>query len=245
MNWEEILIYIHTPYTMKNLLLCSFLVCFFCSCSTDSEFNQSAPLSNTGPRSYSGLVFPSNISNPVDYKGTRYYDLLASYNKVNQIPNSSIELSAQIKFISNKMGYGRNFYKNIIPFNNAIVDSIMADPDNMLIVIVDNSLMGSTAKSSLISFLQGLLSKRDLEFAITHDYVISYEDDIIDNSNLSEDDRDTILTVTSISRYSLYSAAERKDRDWESSAGNRGAKRVLSNNDIALISIIALLKDIL
>ncbi|WP_406843499.1 hypothetical protein [Flavobacterium soyae] len=230
---------------MKNLLLCTVLVWFFNSCSTDSEFNQSEAFSNAESKSNVGLALPMNTANPFDYKGKRYYDELGNYYQHNSTPNSASELSDQIRFMSNKMGKAHNSYKNIILFNNAIVDSIMSDPDNMLILIVENSLLGSAAKSSLTTFLQGLLSKRELEFTIIYDYVVAYEDSILEDTSLSEDDKDTVLTVASISRYSLYSASERKDRDWESSAGNRNVKPLFSADEIAVISIIALLKSII
>ncbi|WJS93394.1 hypothetical protein NYQ10_14970 [Flavobacterium johnsoniae] len=230
---------------MKNLILCSVLVCFFSSCSTDSEINQSEPFSNADAKSINGLALPMNSSNPFDYKGKIYYDELSSYYQDHQIPNSTFELNNQIKFISMKMGYGRFSHKNIISFNDSIVDFIMSDPDNMMITIVQNSLLASASKSSLANFLQGLLLKRELEFGVKYDYVVSYEDSIIENSNIGEDDKDTILTVTSISRYSLYSASERKDRDWESSAGNKKANPIFSPDEIAFTSIIVLLKNIL
>ncbi|MBZ4040953.1 MULTISPECIES: hypothetical protein [Flavobacterium] len=230
---------------MKNLLLCTVLVWFFNSCSTDSEFNQSEFTSNAESKSKVASAFPMNSANPFDYKGKRYYDELRNYYQNNSTPNSAAELRDQIRFMSNKMGKAHNSYKNIILFNNTIVDSIMADPDNMLIFIVENSQLASTAKSSLTIFLQGLLSKRGLEFTIVYDYVVAYEDSILDSNSLTEDEKDTILTVTSISRYSLYSASERKDRDWESSAGNKNVKPLFSADEIAVISIIALLKNII
>ncbi|MDP5198986.1 hypothetical protein [Flavobacterium sp. DG2-3] len=230
---------------MKNLILCSVLVCFFISCSTDSEINQSEPFSNAEAKSSNGLALPMNTANPFDYKGKMYYNELNIYYQDHQMPKSTLELRDQIRFISNKIGYSQYSHKNIISFNDSIVDFIMADPDNMMITIVQNSLLSPASKSSITNFLQGLLLKRELEFGVKYDYVVSYEDSIIENSTISEDDKDTILTVTSISRYSLYSASERKDRDWESSAGNKKANSIFSLDEIAFTSIIVLLKNIL
>ena len=121
----------------------------------------------------------------------------------------------------------------------------MSDPDNSLITIVQGSTLSTDEKATLINFLQGLILQRDEEFDLIYNYVVSYETSIIANTTLSTDAKDTILTVASISRYSLYSEAERKDRDWETSVGSRPILPFFSHNDAAIISTIAILNKII
>lgn len=229
---------------MKNLLLCSVVFFLLISCSTDSDPISPELNSNNSLKPIDTLG-PENKSNPFDYHGKQYYDAITSYEKEHQYPSSIREIADQIRFVSTKFGKGNHTGKNIIPFTDEIVESIMADPDNSMILIVQNSLLSASAKSSLINFLQGLIVQRNLEFSVTYDYIISYEDTIIDNGTFNDDDLDTILTVTSISRYSLYSESQRKDRDWEKTAGNKFAKSMFSENEASIISIISLLERIL
>jgi hypothetical protein len=229
---------------MKKFLLCSFLLCLLNSCSTDSDFSSSEPKENI-IKSNGNLSLPENESNPFDYKGKQYFDALTVYDKQNQFPNSIQELTKQIRFINSNFSKGQFTNKNLILFNDQIVESIMNDPDNNMIAIIENSTLGSEAKTSLINFLQNLMIKRELEFSVIYAYIVAYENSIVNSSTWSVDERDTILTVTSISRYSLYSESERKDRDWESSAGNKQTKPFFSHNETTIISIIALLETIL
>jgi hypothetical protein len=114
-----------------------------------------------------------------------------------------------------------------------------------MINIVQNSQLTSYAKSNLVNFLHGLINQRQLDFTVSYNYIVDYEETVIEDSSLDADETETILTITSISRYSLYSETERKDKDWDLSAGNKPAKKFFSQNEIPIISIIALLQTIL
>lgn len=226
---------------MKNLILCTILLYLLVSCSSDSESN-ATELDKTAINE-SGRIAPEpeNKENPFDYKGKKFYDVLIGYQKQNHYPNSSADLTNQIIFMASHIKERTEVNRSIIPFTDEMVEDIMADPDNNMILIVQNSTLSTSAKSSLISFLEGLITQRQLSFSISYNYITDYEDTIIGNSSLNEDDSETILTITSISRYSLYSESERKDRDWDKSSGNKTAKSIFTGNDVSIISIIALL----
>jgi hypothetical protein len=230
---------------MKNLLICSISLCFLISCSADSDVNTFEINDNVSSQSKILLFSPANKANPFDSKGKEYYDALIVYQKQNQFPNSITEITDQIRFVSSQFEKGRITSRSVISFNETIVASIMSDPDNSMIQIVQSSLLVSAAKASLINFLQDLIAQRQLEFSIAYGYIVAYEDTVLESNTMSEDDKETILTVTSISRYSLYSESERKDRDWEKSAGNRIAKPFFSNNETSIISVIALLDKLI
>lgn len=229
---------------MKNLLL--YFVLSFCiiSCSNDADLNESqktVSLENESTNSIS----PRNKANPFDSVGKQYYDALTLYHENNRFPNSISEITAQIKFASKELRGSTLTGRNIIPFTDEIVESIMADPDSSLIAIVQGSTLSTEAKAIIIDFLQGLILQREQEFTVIYNYVVCYESTIITNTTLSTDEKDTILTVSSISRYSLYSEAERKDRDWETSVGSRPAVPFFSHNEAGIISAIAILDKII
>jgi hypothetical protein len=225
---------------MKILSLCSILLCFLISCSTDSDLNASDKRESSIIKSKRNLPNPENPSNPFDSKGKSYYDELTRYWLQNPYPNSMEEITQLVSFLELQFK-GPSTNKNLIYFTDEIVESIMADPDQSMILMVQNSALSSAAKISLINFLQSLIEKRELEFSLNYSYIVNYENTVISDSSFSEDDKETILTVTSISRYSLYSAAERKDRDWDKSGANKNTKLFLETNQLAVISIIAML----
>lgn len=229
---------------MKNLLLCIATSLFFISCSTDSDFDISEHGVNQLLVSNISVA-PENKANPMDLKGKTFYEALTLYSEKNKFPNSIDEITSQIKFVSAKIGSKSITSKRVIVFNDDIVQSIMADPDNIMISIVQNSSLGSEAKADLIVFLQNLISRRQQEFDMNYNFITSYENTVILNQTFSADDKDTVLSVTSISRYSLYSEFERKDRDWETSVGSKMAKPFFRRNQVSIISIIALLNQLI
>jgi hypothetical protein len=214
------------------------------SCSTDSDFS-SSELQENAVKFNENLLFPENKANPFDYKGREYYHALTFYQKKNASPNSILEITNQIGFLDFQVGKKLETNKNVITFNNEIVESIIEDPDNSMISIIQNSTLGSIAQSSLINFLQGLIAQQQIEFSLTYDYIRDYEDLVLEEDMWTENDKETILTVASISRYFLYSESQRKDRDWEVSAGNKPAKRFFSNNEGSIIFIIVFLHNTL
>jgi hypothetical protein len=230
---------------MKNYLLCSVLLCLLFSCSTDSDLNVSDIENAAAAKSVEALVLPENKSNPFDYRGKQYHEILTNYWKQNHFPNSIKDATEQIRFILSQFENDHFTNKSVIVFNDSIVESIMSDPDNNMIQIVQSSDLDSAAQTSIINFLQDLIYQRDQTFTVAYDYIISYEDTIIASNTLDDDEKETMLTMTSISRYSLYSEAERKDRDWDTSAGNKMVKPFFSGNETSIISIIAVLDKII
>lgn len=229
---------------MKNFLLCFVFSFCIISCSTDTDLSESqitAGLKNGNNNS----VSPQNKSNPFDSVGKQYYDAITLYRQQNQFPNSISEITAELRFASKAFNSSGLTSRNVIPFTDEIVESIMADPDNSLIAIVQGSTLSVEAKSAVIDFLQGLILQREQEFNLIYNYVVSYESSIIADTTLGTDEKDTILTVASISRYSLYSEAERKDRDWETSVGSRPLMPFFSHNEAGIIFTIAILDKII
>jgi len=230
---------------MKILLINCLLLCLLTSCSTDSDFNQIEVVDSSAEQSAITLKTPENRLNPFDKKGLIYFNALNDYFLLNTAPNSIGEITNQIKYLSSQIDKRSNTQKMVIVFNDSIVDAIMADPDNSMIDIVQNSGLSVNAKNNLISFLQGLINHRELDFAASYNYIVNYEGTIIEGTPFNDDETETILTISSISRYSLYSASERKDKDWDLSAGNKSTKKFFSSNESSIVFIIALLHNVL
>ncbi|SCY74058.1 hypothetical protein SAMN02927916_3126 [Flavobacterium anhuiense] len=227
---------------MKNYLLFAVLSFFIFSCSQESQIIES---SSDSLISDSEMRLRYNALNPMDYKGKKFYEDLCLYQKNNGMPKSSAQMAGQLQFISGSISKSNPFSKGIIPFTDQLVESIMADPDNMMIAIVEQSGLTVESKNSLISFLESLLSKRHEEFSILYAFVADYEQGLIISTAIMQEEKDTLLTVSSISRYSLYSEEERKDRDWDHSAGSRSMNASFGDDNLAIVLIIAYLSSLI
>lgn len=118
---------------------------------------------------------------------------------------------------------------------------ILNDPDTKLIEIIQNSFISSSCKITLTTFVQNLILQQDADYAVVRCYIIDFDADIVASVDLNEDEKETILTVSTISSYALFAEAERKDRDWEKSVGTKPARPFFKNNQASLVTIIALL----
>ena len=230
---------------MKNLLLFISLSFFLNSCSTEDQIDQTVVPETTIAESFKASVMPQNRANYIDAVGENYTVALNEFNQHNDFPNSIKEMGNQIRFLSKQFKPKRQTTKRIIPFTDDMVQAIMNDPDNCMIAIVEDSSLSLGVKAGLIEFLQSLIGQREGDFISTYEFIVAYENTVIADSSIDVDEKDTLLTVTSISRYSLYSEAERKDRDWETSVASRKAKPFFSNNETVIISIIVLLTEII
>ncbi len=114
----------------------------------------------------------------------------------------------------------------------------------VLLEIVENCSISAASKSQLLLFVETLIAQQDEEYATIRDYIISFDTGIIANTTLLAEEKEAILTVSTISSYALYAEAERKDRDWETSVGTRHAKAFFDNNQAPIITIIALLNTV-
>ncbi len=226
---------------MKTFLLCFATLFIIISCSADYDNEKSEIIPQASESS--GKIYDND--NPFDLKGRQLYEALNLYYKENQNPKSVAELTHQIRLISQVFPESSNVTSRLIPFTDEMVDSIMADPDNSMIQIVQNSTLQLYAKNNLITFLQNLIIKRQQEFSITNNYITGYESEVLTDSVFTSQEVETILTVASISRYSLYSEVERKDKDWDILVGSKPAKSLFKNNERSIVIIIALLDKIL
>ncbi len=230
---------------MKTFLLCITASFLFISCSADSDIESSEPTSGSLQNSESKSQSFKGDGNPFDIEGQKVYELLKVFYQKNQSPNSVEELTEQIRFVLNNIPNKKSITNRLIPFTDEMVEAILSDPDNSIILIVQNSTLQTYAKNNLINFLQNLISKRQEEFTISNNYILGYESDVLSNTIFTSEETETILTVASISRYSLYTEEERKDKDWDILVGSKHAKPFFSKNETSIILVIALLEKLL
>ncbi|WP_426486097.1 hypothetical protein [Flavobacterium sp. 2] len=226
---------------MKNLILCSVLLCLLSACSSESDFEPAESFNKNSAEITKDSVFPLSPTNPFDAKGRKYYDIVQSYSNLYNRPNSIEEIRRQISFLAQQYKRNDNHKSANLGYTTEEIAAILDNPSVMLLEIVENCPISAASKSELLLFVQTLIAEQDEEYVTIRDYIISFDAGIIANTTLLVDEKETILTVSTISSYALYAEAERKDRDWETSVGTRHAKIFFNNNQAPIITIIALL----
>ncbi|ABQ06566.1 hypothetical protein [Flavobacterium johnsoniae] len=230
---------------MKNLLLTSFVFLLFTACSTDSEavidknlISHYEDLETTGASALGS-------KNPFDSAGKEYYNILQNFLKDNNTPNSAAEINNQISFILRFLQGNSTAKAANLGYSDQEILDILNDPDTKLIEIIQNSFISSSSKIMLTTFVQNLIVQQDAAYAVVRDYIIDFDAAVVENTDLDADEKETILTVSTISSYALFAEAERKDRDWEKSVGTKPARPFFKKNQAAVITVIALLPSLI
>ncbi len=217
----------------------------FSSCSTDSEVAIDKNLISNPESHESKATFPLSSKNPYDSQGLEYYKTLQKFLKENSYPNSAAEISKQISFLSVSGKENRTGKAFNLGYSEQEILEILDSPETKLIEIVENSSISSSSKMMVNMFVQSLIVQKNSEYASIRNYIIDFDADIISNEDLNSEEKETILTVSTISSYALFAEAERKDRDWEKSVGTKPARPLFKANEVSITTVIALLKKLL
>lgn len=225
---------------MKNFYLLIIFLFLLSSCSTDENPSKEViAVSSKNP------ALAQNKMNPFDEKGKKYYELLSVYLKTNDASNSIKEITHQIQFVSKDFKSSNSTDKRTMSISDQDIVLIMNDPHNKLVEIVETSNLEVETKTTLLNFVQTLIDRQGDDYQDVYSYIIVFETNVIQSTTINQDDRDLILTISSISRYALYMEWSRKDRDWETSVGNRGNNPFFDINEEAIISLLAILDNLI
>ena len=225
---------------MKIFLLCITISFFAISCSSDEDLENIASGNKAGNLTNEKTSFPNNPSNPFDQTGVEFYNKLRLYIVDFGVPNSTQKVTNQMLFLSKNLKTDGRINKSVIKITPEMIGLILADPQGKLVELIETSTLSLNVKNNLTDFVSDLVDKQDDDYDEVYSFIVSYESDVIDDVFLEEDEKDTILKVSSISRYSLYEEARNRDRDWETSVTNKKDRADLNSNQITLITLAVL-----
>ncbi|SHH82049.1 hypothetical protein [Flavobacterium johnsoniae] len=199
---------------MKNLLFISLTI-LFCSCSTD-DFAYSETQINLKSSVLDSLEVNSNFHYEPKEKG-----LPRKIKVRNQILIVPERISDQIISLVNhgqsKVGSGK--FDNQTLSNHTIV--METTPVVALFAIVEESLLGISLQENVKNYIVSLNALKGQDYGIVDDYIIQYEVEKRADQSLSVDEKNTILSISSVSETVLYSEKKRRDRDWETSTTSK------------------------
>lgn len=228
---------------MKNYLLCAVFLFLAISCSTESDYEHSQNVDSKEIALRTSSQIPKNKTNPFDARGKEYFDLLTIYLKNNKVPNSINELTDRTQFLLKNYGEARFLSKTNITFT-AKQAALLMGFEKPLTELIESCNVTPEVKHYLINFFQALLAQEDQEYDKLYNYIVSFETGILRSNTLNDDEKETILTVSSISTYALYIDPKHKDRDWEISVANRKVQPVFNSHRASIISVIAVVRTL-
>lgn len=200
---------------MKNLLLTSFII-ILCSCSNDDFTHSNLNLVSKGSLEKEKI---SNLKGESTSKMNFKEVTAGSY--ILLVPSQVKEMIISVL----KTQSGRNELKKSEK-NISNLDTISSneDPVTALFIIVDESTLGSPLKLNVKDYIVNLGNLRGLDYQIVDDFIIQYEISKRQDSTLLTNEKETILSISSVSEAVLFSAKERKDRDWETSTTSKSTR---------------------
>lgn len=211
------------------------------SCNTDEEviINPDTTVLDSYKKQCQKIA--QNNTNPYDTIGKIQNYILDIYLSANHSHSTIEEINEEIQTIVNT--YGNSFIGSSVQQSLTVGNQIINPfntTESSLSTIIANSQLTNQAKVSLSGFITSLFLLVEEEYKDIHDFVVSYELSVINNSEFNDEDKRIILTTSSLSRYSFYYEKKRKDKDWETSVGNimAGLSGALENSLTAVNSAL-------
>lgn len=228
---------------MKLFYLCILSIFLLFSCSETSEVDMlnstQSNLLNTNKISSNDSAMPFNPANSYDYVGQLHYEL---YLEFYAQKNDSLTLSnviTKVETLANQNGSFKSHFTAPYSFQGVTaVSNLLACETLCIDTFLANSSLSNIAKNKMKTFLIdfNFHFDKNIESGPILDYIILFEDQIINSDDLLASDKAIILSTTSIARFSAYESKRRpkrnSDPDWDSLITNLLGNIVGSSNGI-------------
>lgn len=211
---------------MKFYYLCLFFLPFFISCSNSTDTANKNSFHRFAETTVDMTAV--NNGNPYDIAGQLHNQLLLSYCYGENIPMTLTGVINVTTSLANEMPTFMNLTqgKTYSFLASERVAYIVSHIDSCPPEIINASLATDSAKIGFRDFISTLLSlcAKEDDYAIIYKYVRGYEDSVLNDKTLTEQDRRIILITTSIARHSAYTRKKKpkqnKDPEWLLMVGN-------------------------
>jgi hypothetical protein len=198
-------------------------------CSQDSVLTEHAAETAAGT-SYAkmGAVIPANPANEKDYTGLIYERILDAYYA---LPESARSFQQTIA-TGEQFAFADTGFLSLdgAAAHQAISSAELEDYLTLSGTDIESYLSGSygLAAREIYSALTeelGTLKANKATYDEVYAYLVSLEEEVLDNAAIPNDEASAILVTSSVLRYGLYNDKKRKrrDRDWDWMTGNIAA----------------------
>jgi hypothetical protein len=201
---------------MKKFIVPVLSVYFFISCSTDDTALTTVETSTTDSASdvkitKKNLVIPENPYNEYDFLGKIHAEIL---NDCNENYFMSTDLPDIITDVETIAISNANFTEIQNDYHGLDPDRVEWVSENAMLPedIIAALDMSTAGKAMFIDFTELLEVAHSLAYNQLYSRIVAYENDVINNTDLTETDKQIILIAASTARYSL---ANNGGRPWK------------------------------
>lgn len=204
---------------MKKYYVLITYALLFISC--DSVVSEETKLNNNRSSKKTNDELPINSSNSYEFVGQAYQDILHQYYSDSILPTINDSIIEKINWKASTHFLFKDFVTadyNLIPKSS--INNMVLDSNTALDSILSNLSLPTKEKYDFKAFISTVLYKVDneLDYVDIYNYVIAYESEIENSNELSSNEKEYLLTVTSIIRHSVYAKKRRPkkntDLDW-------------------------------
>ncbi len=149
-----------------------------------------------------------NSKNQYDYAGKLHNDILTQVLKTKGTGNLSVN---EVCNLVDKFGGSNSEYQELTGSSYETIDSkevsvLLEDSSSNFDNVINKSSISNNAKNQIISLRNYILSieKTNDSYSDVYNYIVKFEDSILNNKELSTEDKKNILSLSSTARYSAY-----------------------------------------
>ena len=198
-----------------------FLLLLSCS-SNESETIDSHSGGSTVLAQRHKDTMPFNTANAYDSAGQLHNELLSSYYENSSLPSSISGIIALTESTgSNNSSFNALKTSSYDAADANRISYLLGHPATNIQNVLQASELGATAKSSLNGFITTVLDyvADEERPEVLYDFIIDYEDSVLDHPQMSAKEKEIILITTSIARHSAHFRKKRPkkntDPDWD------------------------------
>jgi hypothetical protein len=195
------------------------LALFFISCDDTSIKEQNDSTVTHFKIAKEKEELPFNSANPFDEAGTIHNEILTNYYTHYPLLTDTDSIIDLFHWKAKEHSFFSSLTASPILSNE--LNLLLSQPENMLEDFLQNSNLSVKARTSLSHYIYELLlyAHSSDDYAVVYDYITNYEHTIVTDSLYSSDEKAIILTITSITRHSVYMKKKRPkkntDLDWD------------------------------
>ena len=224
---------------MKKFIVSVLSICVFASCSNEdivSPEKNGIVRPGFNPKNYESVQNPTN---EFDFVGELYIELLddylENYEEEDQLKDIIInaEYTAENNTVFNSISSG--YLQLEVNHVEWVLDNI-----NTPVTTINATGLSATGKSSLSGFVNNLDNLGSMYFENAIKDIVIYENAVMANTVMTDNDRYTILRVTAITKYSLAYENDGGDRGWlRTKAGILASMSAISPPQAVTMSLVA------
>jgi len=204
---------------MNKISLCTIvlIIPILICCSAD---NLSQEETNTQSKKIQekDIHVLSRSVNPYDTLGILQNQVLEIYLSEDYTYTSLEDIFQEVTLITQTVT-NTTYTRGTVPLEDLLY--IRDNPQSSLDTFIENSNLSSAAQASFSDFVTSLSLINEGDYQTLYDVITDYELFVTNNTNFTSEDKAILLSTTALIHYSFIFLDKRKDKDWETSVGNR------------------------